>query len=313
MTSGNTERPLHGPRTVLGGSGGAYPSATPTPAPIAAHLAVPPPPVGIPGVPLPGPAALATLAYAYRRRQTAIASHATRSVGALWDQHVVPAEAARGWAAIRPVVFRLVSGHFAAAAADAARFYLNARVLADLGVTHVPQVELAEEELSKSLDSMSMGTFFHQLEMVDAEEAHAIAHRSLEAATGRLTLKGGRQTISEASVTDPAALGWERVISAGACSFCAMLASRGGVYGEHSVEFRAHDHCNCTAEPVFRGQKPAGQDLHEAWQRVTAGKSGSAALSAWESYWSAHNEQSDHGTAEEAQAAGPGHAAEQQQ
>jgi hypothetical protein len=36
-----------------------------------------------------------------------------------------------------------------------------------------------------------------------------------------------------------------------ACDFCEMLADRGAVYGEASADFEAHDHCSCSAEPVF--------------------------------------------------------------
>lgn len=65
----------------------------------------------------------------------------------------------------------------------------------------------------------------------------------------RLALSGGRQAITQTAIKDKA--GWARITSGDGCSFCNMLASRGAVYGEDSVDFAAHDHCGCTAEPSY--------------------------------------------------------------
>ena len=60
-----------------------------------------------------------------------------------------------------------------------------------------------------------------------------------------------RDTIRENSVRDKAAVGWQRV-GAPRCDFCRMLISRGAVYTEATADFDSHDHCGCSAEPVFR-------------------------------------------------------------
>lgn len=62
----------------------------------------------------------------------------------------------------------------------------------------------------------------------------------------------GRETITESAVADPRARGWQREADGG-CPFCVMLASRGAVYSEASVDFAAHDHCQCIAVPAFEG------------------------------------------------------------
>jgi hypothetical protein len=83
-------------------------------------------------------------------------------------------------------------------------------------------------------------------------------------AVSRLALNGGRDTIEQAVMRDPQALGWARVASANACAFCAMLASRGPVYKEESVDFEAHDHCTCGSEPVYEGAEwPAGSKAYQ--------------------------------------------------
>jgi hypothetical protein len=61
---------------------------------------------------------------------------------------------------------------------------------------------------------------------------------------------GARHVVTQSSLSDPAANGWMR-IGSGECDFCAMLVSRGAVYGEGSADFAAHDHCNCSAAPAF--------------------------------------------------------------
>lgn len=44
---------------------------------------------------------------------------------------------------------------------------------------------------------------------------------------------------------------WRRVTDGHPCAFCAMLASRGPVYAEDTVDFEAHSKCGCTAEISF--------------------------------------------------------------
>lgn len=69
-------------------------------------------------------------------------------------------------------------------------------------------------------------------------------------AATRLVLDAGRDTIRQTTVADPRTAGWRRVTSGG-CDFCQMLARRGDVYTEASVDFDSHDHCACSAEPVY--------------------------------------------------------------
>lgn len=66
----------------------------------------------------------------------------------------------------------------------------------------------------------------------------------------RIIANAGRDTVTSSSVRDPQARGWERV-GAGDCAFCADLIGRGAVYSEESADFQAHDHCQCSASPVF--------------------------------------------------------------
>ena len=44
---------------------------------------------------------------------------------------------------------------------------------------------------------------------------------------------------------------WRRVTDGHPCAFCAMLASRGPVYAEDTVDFQSHRKCGCTSEMCF--------------------------------------------------------------
>lgn len=61
-----------------------------------------------------------------------------------------------------------------------------------------------------------------------------------------------RLTVTDSTIQDPAADGWQRVGS-GECAFCSMLIGRGVVFSEASADFASHDHCKCSAVPAFGG------------------------------------------------------------
>lgn len=87
----------------------------------------------------------------------------------------------------------------------------------------------------------------------------------------RFTLDGGRETLLRSIASDSQARGWARVTAAQPCAFCAMLASRGPVYlAEHTADFRAHDHCSCTAEPGYEGTEWPGRsrEFHDMYNRA---------------------------------------------
>jgi hypothetical protein len=90
--------------------------------------------------------------------------------------------------------------------------------------------------------------------------------------TTRLVLAGGRDTIIESSAKDKLAVGWARVTADKPCAFCALLAARGPVYTHETVDFKAHDHCSCAAEPHYRGSDwpGRGREFHDLYNRATS-------------------------------------------
>lgn len=105
-------------------------------------------------------------------------------------------------------------------------------------------------------------------------------------AASRHVLNGGRKTLLTVLDADTPALGWQRVGDGDPCAFCAMLISRGPVYGSQvSASFEAHDHCGCTAEPVFTrdGEWPGrAREFQQLWNAHIRGRySGKEAIREW--------------------------------
>jgi hypothetical protein len=91
------------------------------------------------------------------------------------------------------------------------------------------------------------------------EEARRAALTRTSGSVTRQVLTGGRKTILRSVAEDRQALGWGRVTDGNPCPFCALLASRGPVYKEQTVDFEAHDHCTCGAMPFYSGAEWPGR------------------------------------------------------
>lgn len=63
-----------------------------------------------------------------------------------------------------------------------------------------------------------------------------------------------RSTVTQSSVADPGATGWQRVGDGSSCAFCRMLIGRGSVYTEAGADFASHDLCGCSATPAWSGR-----------------------------------------------------------
>jgi hypothetical protein len=124
-------------------------------------------------------------------------------------------------------------------------------------------------------------------QLITAEDREIIEKllASLLGSTSRLALNGGRNTIFRSGTADAELLGYARVChSTRPCAFCRMLRSRGPTYSKETGGFKAHDHCRCTAEPVYSTETgwPDGAEADRAlWNEVTKGFSGNDALNAF--------------------------------
>jgi hypothetical protein len=129
-----------------------------------------------------------------------------------------------------------------------------------------------------------------------ASTAIADAKARLAAATEQQVLDAGRETIVENAQRDRRAKGFARIPEPGACSFCALLATRGAVYKSDSFKLanaqfhglgvaKTHDNCRCHMEPVFSSYEPSAQvrEWQATYKRVVIdeGRTGDDALIAF--------------------------------
>lgn len=116
-----------------------------------------------------------------------------------------------------------------------------------------------------------------QLEPLDMRLGQA--EKKAEQVAQKLVTDTGRATVIDAVRQDRQATAWARTAALGACAFCKLLSSRGAVFAQDTVDFRAHDGCHCLATPVFRGQRfelsPHAQEWARLYQEYAAGHSGS--------------------------------------
>lgn len=142
--------------------------------------------------------------------------------------------------------------------------------------------------LTRSLDDELAGLAFPDLaEPVSAQQATSslywatdvlrenddpavrmLALRRMGGVVNRLVLQPGRDTVLNA--TQSAGTGFARMPEPGACGFCLMLASRGGVYSKKSVlgVHRYHDNCRCVGIEVKTDDDlpQLNKDLMDEWE-----------------------------------------------
>ena len=167
--------------------------------------------------------------------------------------------------------------------------------------------DLDERRLDENLNVTGIASYEKALRAGQTpEQAVDTMAVNLSGTATRLALEGAREVIRDAAEADTEAIGWIRVPDADPCSWCAMLASRpGGLQGQFfrseqtagraknskftgEGQFKWHDHCGCTAVPIFRDDDPLlerADDLYEQWLRETQGYSGKNARNAWRRYW----------------------------
>lgn len=145
------------------------------------------------------------------------------------------------------------------------------------------------EELAADLHSSGAAVAKQRIKAGD--EVHVArdkAARTVAAKAQRKAADGGVEVIAR-TVREGrgGATGYVRVPDADPCPFCAMLASRGGVYRSDAFsesnalfagdgDFKVHDGCGCHLEPVYGGRltnlPPGVEDLVNQWAEVASGQ-----------------------------------------
>jgi len=231
----------------------------------------------------------------FRNAEALFAAQAVLDILALWGTLNL-ADILASWPAVKVGLAALIRARFAMSVAAAEAYYRQARLAAGITASFsFPPVPPPDEELiGITLDSTGP---YGLLGRLKAAQPLPLANQNtgviLSGAAQRLITNGARQAVLRAVGADDKAVAWMRVTAANPCAFCAMLASRGASYRtQQSAGFKAHNHCRCTAMPVFSARDAealAHNDLRRQWDQVTRGLSGKDALRAWRRYWESRN------------------------
>lgn len=148
-------------------------------------------------------------------------------------------------------------------AAQAALFYREMRAAAAVGGRFRP-TGADPAGIGQVQQSIGWATKGLYSETPNVEAAKTLANGVAQ----KLVVDTGRNTLIAAIEQDQKARGWAREAKPDACSFCALLATRGAVYrSETSASFEAHDHCHCLPVPLFADHYEPPAYVRQ-WQQI---------------------------------------------
>lgn len=149
------------------------------------------------------------------------------------------------------VLGELYAKYGPAAGSLGADFYESLRELAGAGGRFTPIMAVLSEQESEGRFNTVSGTSVGAL--FGASPDRNAAFTNLFGGLQLAVLDVHRNTVTNASLSDAASRGWQRVGVGDNCPFCNMLIARGGVYKKSTVNFGAHPTCNCQSVPTFHG------------------------------------------------------------
>lgn len=117
-----------------------------------------------------------------------------------------------------------------------------------------------------------------------AEQDPAEVLERLRGMVTRHLLSGANKTV--AAGARQAGVKFARVAESGACPFCKMLASRGGVYHDATTASKWHDNCRCTPVQVRDDAElpESSHRLMREWAEWADNHDGQPTLAAWEQH-----------------------------
>lgn len=180
-----------------------------------------------------------------RNGLTELTTLADRDLMVLWQQIRTAAEAQEALADVLPA---LLDTYGAGAETLAAEWYEMARL--EAGVAGNVGAVVRPGSIGAPYALAQWGTEPLTAAVVDWDAALA----RLTGGMQRTLWDAARKVVMDSTSNDYQAYGWQRIANPGACGFCVMLESRGGVYTESSVNFGSHNNCGCTATPAWKNK-----------------------------------------------------------
>lgn len=178
---------------------------------------------------------------AHRRELRVLTGLAERDLASLWT---IAGDAELARDALTDILARLVAIYSAAAATLGADYYDDVRDAANVAgrFIAIPSAPVADDAV-EALARVAVGPLFQA--QPDPTSALTLARGGLQ----RHVANADRETVRLSAIEDPRARGWVRV-GVGECDWCKQYID-GEVHHVAGYDFKAHDHCNCTAVPVF--------------------------------------------------------------
>lgn len=228
-------------------------------------------------------------AQSHRVAQAGLATVVSAGVTQAWGQFFDLSNLRSSGNRLAAAVESLTTQYGRSAAAVALEHYRNQRL--DAGVTGRPRLPMPEPIAADDVQA-SVERALSPLYGSPTPSQVESSREALESSAERLVLDQSRDAVITAVHADPKARGWARVTEPGACYFCAMLASRGGVYrSEKTADFRAHNKlpngtggtCKCAADPFFGPYEPTdkARAWGEDWDRLKEENGGHLSLIQW--------------------------------
>lgn len=231
--------------------------------------------------------ALVRVSVYHTQQQVSKVAKTQADLRALWNRVLDPSDIAGSYTRFAVGASAFVQQARADAMPVATRFYRDSQEIA--GWTRrednnrpITTVQSLEADIT-SLYVTGFVTIQKQLNAgASVDYAERTGQAAMLRAAQRRILDAPRQGIIDRSVQDDAAVGWARVGDGNPCYFCAMLISRGPVYSERTVNFRAHDGCGCGAKMCFRNDPSRGwTDQSRALRQLYDENKGDAFRSAY--------------------------------
>ena len=194
------------------------------------------------------------LADRHRLAQVAVRAATVRSLLALWDALIDPTDLDGSTPVWLDAAMAVVLRRHDESARLAALHIGRTRYAQVGAVGPTPPLVIPDSEATaKALLIRGPLLLKSQMTRVPLEAATKSAKAAQAQAGARRALTGGRQTITQAVRTDPAATGWRRTTSANPCDWCASKAGEVWATDADGGDFfQAHDHCGCGAEPLYQ-------------------------------------------------------------
>lgn len=226
----------------------------------------------------------------HRAEQAALATIIARLIAQAWARLLDPHDLKNSSPRLTVAAEAIVRQYGQASAAHALTSYRLQR--REAGIPGRPAVKMPPLP-PRDLIVGTIEKALHPLYGPVTPELEQSVQDEVAAAVEQLVLDQGRQAVIDAVQADKEAKGWARVPEPDACSFCALLATRGAVYKtRETASFEAHNNCRCNAEPVFNSYEPSaqirqwqaeyrdltkrfgksGRDIHVAWRQHHEGR-----------------------------------------